>query len=304
MARKIKLKTDRGLMDPNFEGYKLSLEPLPLYSSKLDGGDTFEVRGPGEDEFSYQHVKLFSQFNALVEDPFSESPVAFGINSRTEAVYAFEVVEDGQPVIRTTVTWSPQATSATANVTEASNYNPSMCFASPDLAVYSDGQGSLYVLKTGLPPCRSVTPWSVLFRHEVCGAGTPFVVEAAVADQDAGVSSVHCVLRYIESKDVVCPGVQGGGSSVVNVVEWVDLTAQQGQGSDSFVVDRVRRYVFYGSADYLRLIRADGGRHLVCVSEKPFKLIYDSVGMDDDEDGDATDVTSGGETVEGPDTVG
>lgn len=41
MADKADLKVRRELLDPNFDGYKLSLDPLPTYTCKFENGITF-----------------------------------------------------------------------------------------------------------------------------------------------------------------------------------------------------------------------------------------------------------------------
>ncbi len=38
--RYVDLKLDRGLIDSNFDGYKLSLDPLPIYQLGLETGQS------------------------------------------------------------------------------------------------------------------------------------------------------------------------------------------------------------------------------------------------------------------------
>ena len=45
---KVALKPDHRLMDPDFEGYKLSLDPVPVHSTKLES--PLEVRNAGDDQ--------------------------------------------------------------------------------------------------------------------------------------------------------------------------------------------------------------------------------------------------------------
>ena len=45
---KVALKPDHLLMDPDFEGYKLSLDPVPVHSTKLES--PLEVRNAGDDQ--------------------------------------------------------------------------------------------------------------------------------------------------------------------------------------------------------------------------------------------------------------
>lgn len=39
-ASNYSLKVNRDLLDPNFESYRLSLDPIPTYSVELDAGET------------------------------------------------------------------------------------------------------------------------------------------------------------------------------------------------------------------------------------------------------------------------
>ena len=66
------LALDRNLLDPNFDGYKLSLDPFTHYTldlkvdSKLDTYN-FVESGEGKQKFYfYQHLKLFSFQNLLM----------------------------------------------------------------------------------------------------------------------------------------------------------------------------------------------------------------------------------------------
>ena len=53
---KVALKPDHQLMDPDFEGYKLSLDSVPIYQQKLDS--PLEVRTASDDQV-YAKYKLY-----------------------------------------------------------------------------------------------------------------------------------------------------------------------------------------------------------------------------------------------------
>jgi hypothetical protein len=44
MATRFELKPDKLLLNPNFESYKLSLEPLPTYNQDLEKGELDFIR--------------------------------------------------------------------------------------------------------------------------------------------------------------------------------------------------------------------------------------------------------------------
>lgn len=43
-ASNYSLKVNRQLLDPNFESYRLSLDPIPTYTIELDAGESMEAR--------------------------------------------------------------------------------------------------------------------------------------------------------------------------------------------------------------------------------------------------------------------
>ena len=58
---KVALKPDHVLMDPDFEGYKLSLDPVPVHQSKLES--PIHVRPTNED----QVLKVFRLQSAFYQ---------------------------------------------------------------------------------------------------------------------------------------------------------------------------------------------------------------------------------------------
>ena len=64
------LRPNRDLLDPKFEGYKLSLEPLGLSSTNLPSVvNNLPLR---EEWFSLQHMRAFGNLNHLVLDSWTD----------------------------------------------------------------------------------------------------------------------------------------------------------------------------------------------------------------------------------------
>ncbi|KAM3727630.1 NudC domain-containing protein [Dirofilaria immitis] len=65
----IDIKPDPSLLDANFDGYKLSLDPSPTYSHPLQ----VPVRElqTSNIQYGFEHIKLFSDINYLVYDPYA-----------------------------------------------------------------------------------------------------------------------------------------------------------------------------------------------------------------------------------------
>ena len=68
MSSIIELRPRKDLLDPAFEGYKLSLDPLPVYKHELP--IAVKHREPSDEQFSFQHVKTFGLHNHLIDDPW------------------------------------------------------------------------------------------------------------------------------------------------------------------------------------------------------------------------------------------
>jgi len=65
---KVALKPDHKLMDPDFEGYKLSLDSVPVHHTKLDS--SLEVRNHSDDQVIFYSrctfkVKLLKSLKRL-----------------------------------------------------------------------------------------------------------------------------------------------------------------------------------------------------------------------------------------------
>lgn len=81
MAKLFELRPKKDLLDPTFEGYKLSLDNIPVYSHELP--QPVENLKPSEDQFSFQHVKTFGLHNHLMEDPWN-SKIAFFVGQNLQ----------------------------------------------------------------------------------------------------------------------------------------------------------------------------------------------------------------------------
>lgn len=81
MAKLVDLKPKKDLLDPTFEGYKLILDALPVYKHELPGA--IEHLKPNEEQFSFQHVKLFGLHNHLISDPWLNKESVYFIANKS-----------------------------------------------------------------------------------------------------------------------------------------------------------------------------------------------------------------------------
>ena len=77
MAKLFELRPKKDLLDSTFEGYKLSLDSLPVYKHEVPVA--VEHLKPNDEQFSFQHVKTFGLHNHLIDDPWNEE-IAFFIS--------------------------------------------------------------------------------------------------------------------------------------------------------------------------------------------------------------------------------
>ena len=54
----VQLNKDRDLLDPNFSGYKLSLESVSLRSVEVAASSAAEHQQPDSGEYGYLHAKV------------------------------------------------------------------------------------------------------------------------------------------------------------------------------------------------------------------------------------------------------
>ena len=223
----------------------------------------------------------------MVCDPFYAESHVFVTDARKESIFqALDCTADGREPDIAEVWTSPEPPSLAGGALKNGEYNPSLSFPSSDNALFTDGRGTLYILRTG-NRSKFGNPWGIAFKDEVCGKDQPFSIISSCLNNKV----LHCILQHVEEKDkVLCDKKQKVEPKVnfVNVLEWMTFIEMD----DGWSLDRVRRMAFYGSIDYLELnqkIEASeqcSDASLLCVTEKPFEMIYDSAGAIPEDESD------------------
>ena len=248
----VPMKRDRDLCDPNFGGYKLSLEGVAVQSSNIRTGPRHVQ--PNSEQYSFLHAKLYGEHNHLVADSWSRGGEVYFVSGEGSVVR----VEGGQEED----VWVGESGSSRGE------YNRRLMFISDTYAVVSDGGGVVSIIWTGRRG-HGREGWKTVFSDAVCGRDRPCVVvsgEVAEAGQDMGV-----VVQYVEERDKVeGVGLPKDGSSVfLNVFEWINFK----QSGTSWMMDRVRRVVTQGGVNSVGLVK---GR-LVLSTEKKAEIVFDSM---------------------------
>ena len=279
-VEKMELKPNRALLDPNFDGYKLSLDSMPLFTA-APAGLNVKGRMPAEEQYSFLHAKLFGQSNNfLCSDPFGDGRGVYVLNPQEGSVTKVNYSAGAGIPPELVEVWTVPAG---LKPTRPGDYNPSLCFASENLAVFANGSGMIFILDTG--DRKSSSEWRSVFHEEICGADRPFAVVSSVCQEATGLgdrgSVLNCLLLYVEAKENV-DGFEhekhlDPAVNFVNVVEWMTFAAESsGPKSTCWGLDRVRRFVFPGGIDVAQLTST--ASHFVSCTTKPFFLVFDTMG--------------------------
>ncbi|GAB6032583.1 NudC domain-containing protein 1 [Chamberlinius hualienensis] len=270
-VEQVTFKPDRSLIDSNFDGYKLSFEPtLPVFKSTLKGVIN-EVKLK-EEQYSLQHVKCFSLHNHLHGDPWEQNSVYYITDEFI--VYQLKSVSPQKSDLEEAVAvfnipWDPKLSLNLSDESSVSNYNVALKFISEELAVLSNGYGTLYVLKTGNRPSQET--WKLQFSSDEFGARRPFLLLDSIL---TSTGHVECLILRIEDKKSVDETVDDHDddkSAFISVLDWITLTPTD----EGLKKGQMSRLQGSGSLEYAALNRADGSLWLA--TERKFHFVYDSI---------------------------
>ncbi|XP_060596729.1 nudC domain-containing protein 1-like isoform X1 [Ruditapes philippinarum] len=261
MATSIELKAERNLINPNFEGYKLSLDKLPVYCTQVDNG-TY-VTALTDEQFSYHHAKLFGVYNHLVQDPWN-----------LNAVYIIDTDWNIRKAVGHDMSVDCGATVYT--IPDASNQqfvvgrcNAKLHFLSADLAVVCDGAGQLYIVSTGNRQENGTDAWKCLISRMLPEEKTPCLLIDAVEHSKEENHMIDCLLVHViestpEQKDKY-------RSQYLTVLEWITFTSVDRK---VWTLGRTRQLVSRKPFSYACLDRE--GHSITIAGEAEFVFTQDS----------------------------
>nr|XP_057903283.1 nudC domain-containing protein 1 [Doryrhamphus excisus] len=250
------LKTNRELLDPNFESYRLSLDAIPTYNVELDAA-VEEVKLK-DCQYTLEHMRAFGMYNYLHLDPWYEDSVVF--------------VDCKGRVLSLTVTLDTalgKPKEVFCLETDAAAHEERLCaslsFTSATWAALSDGTGRLYLLRTSQRGQSTHCKWEPLFSEDL---GEPFIVLHSTAHVQAGIHTMEVLLLSI-LKDT--QETTGSGYSVS--LEWITVANTAGPGLEKNYKVTKRRVLRGKSVPHYAAVtpRGDG---LMVASEKPFVFTH------------------------------
>uniref|UniRef100_A0A3P9M8P4 NudC domain-containing protein 1 n=1 Tax=Oryzias latipes TaxID=8090 RepID=A0A3P9M8P4_ORYLA len=255
-ASNYSLKVNRDLLDPKFESYRLSLDPIPTYNVELDAA-VEEVKLK-DTQYTLEHMRAFGMYNYLHLDPWYEDSVLF--------------VDCKGRVLNLTVTLD-SALGKPKEVYRISE-EPGLCedhlcsslsLTSSTWAALSDGRGHLYLLRTGKRGDGSHVKWEPLFVEDT---GEPFTILHSVSHVQAGVHTVEVLLLRIQ-KD----SQEATGSGYYVSLEWITVSSTAAHGQEKKYEVSKRRLLRGKSVPHYAAVEPQG-KGLMVASEKPFVFTH------------------------------
>ncbi|XP_042320563.1 nudC domain-containing protein 1 isoform X2 [Sceloporus undulatus] len=188
-AANCSLRVHRPLLDPKFEGYKLSLEPLACYQVALDA-PVAEVK-LRDDQYTLDHMRAFGMYNYLHLDSWYQDNVYY--------VDQLGRVMNLSVTLETAFKKAREVFRLPADLTACDNrLCASIHFTSSTWVTLSDGTGRLYLIRTGKRGNDSCEKWEILFSGEF---ETPFIIVHSMAKEgDQGYEI--CKQRVLQGKSV------------------------------------------------------------------------------------------------------
>ncbi|XP_067393496.1 nudC domain-containing protein 1 isoform X1 [Emydura macquarii macquarii] len=270
-AANCSLRVKRLLLDPKFEGYKLSLEPLACYQLGLDSA-VAEVK-LRDDQYTLDHLRAFGMYNYLHLDSWYLDNVYYV--DQLGRVMNLSVTLDSALRKPREVFRLPTDLTACDNRLCASIH-----FSSSTWVTISDGTGRLYLIKTGKRGDGAPEKWEIMFNEEL---GSPFVVAHSVSFVKSDVHSVAGLLLRVEKDE---QDAKGSGFHVS--LEWVTITEVDKGDNQRYEIFK-RRVLQGKSVPHYAAIEPDGDG-LMVISYKPFRFMQGEKNqLEEKEDGKIAD---------------
>ncbi|XP_028646745.1 nudC domain-containing protein 1 [Erpetoichthys calabaricus] len=253
-ASNYSLKVDRHLLDPNFESYRLSLDPLPMYNVELETA-VAEV-GLQDSQYTLDHVRAFGMYNYLHSDPWYEDSMYFV--DQHGRVMGFSVTLDS-------VLGKPKEVFRLSS--ELHSFENRLCssihFTSSTWVTVSDGTGRLYLLRTSKRGASPHGKWEVMFDQTL---GEPFIILNSLSYVASGCHSFEVLVLRLEKEEVLSKG-----SGFLVSLEWLTITGEGDKGEKKYEI-LTRRILHGKSVPHYAALEPEGNGVMIA-SDRPFKFI-------------------------------
>lgn len=256
MSRKtVDLRPDRRKLKTNFDGYKLSLDPVPVLKYEVPIPERVAT---SDKQFSYLHAQLFGLYNHLVRDPWHPCTAYYIDNTWT--VQKIEYCTDTgkmKPV---------QAVLKLAKNSAGDRYPMSLIFVSDKLCLIGDGCGRLMVTETG-DRGRHEEFKARYNGNPIDGLTEGFILRDARLDTVGEESVISCVLVSIQ---------QGDEQHFETVANWVNLkNSETGWKVDSNKVIKSRGAFTYCGIE-------PGSKAILIASDYPVDFLSNIIRVEEE----------------------
>ncbi|KAJ8000278.1 hypothetical protein DPEC_G00203180 [Dallia pectoralis] len=253
-ASNYSLKVNRDLLDPNFESYRLSLDPIPTYNVELDAA-VAEVKLK-DNQYTLDHVRAFGMYNYLHIDPWCEDSV-YLVDCKGRVLNLTVTLDTALGKPREVFRMPCDTSMCEERVC------PSLSLTSANLAALSDGAGRLYLFRTSGRENSSLK-WEVLFSEDM---GDPFAILHSISHVQVGVQTIEVLLLRVQ-KDP-SPDCESKGSGFYVSLEWITVSDAAEQGQEKKYEVRKRRELRGKSVPHYAAVEPNG-KGLLVASDKPF----------------------------------
>lgn len=204
----IELRPNRLLLNPNFNGYKLSLNQLSITTLDLT---TSVDKIVNSSHYSFLHTKLYGLHNHLLGESVNDYDSLYFVDSEWNLCKTYL-----DPFTETFVepinVWNiPKRRDRMPN-----DYNISFRIINKqNIAVLSDGTGVFYILDTGLR--NDDDPFTVLYSDEVIEPEKGFlIIDAVYIEGQNKIDEMHVLLLSVEHNEAE--------TAWYTIINWITLT--------------------------------------------------------------------------------
>ncbi|XP_017089126.2 nudC domain-containing protein 1 [Drosophila bipectinata] len=142
----VELRMDRSLLCPNFDGYKLSFDPVPVLRQNFDS-NPFRLE-PHVNQYSMLHLELFAKHNLLWCDPWMRYASYF-MNEKHQLVQCVYDPQSGRTRGQRVVFTLDRMDHGDGYAHVPGDYNYSGIFVSERYLVICDGINTFHLIDTG-----------------------------------------------------------------------------------------------------------------------------------------------------------
>lgn len=203
----IELRPNRNLLDPNFNGYKLSLDPTPLLTIDLDSPPVQCQQR--EDQYSFLHAHIFGLENHLERDVWNPGSGYF-IASDWNVKKIDRNIETGRINPIKNVYKVPRLRDVIKG-----DYNPNIKFLTENLCLISDGIGNIYLTETNIR--NSNTQWTLILTIKPFDDDKCFILKDARINVTGHSKEMHLLLLHIVQES----------STFYSTLEWFKYKLQE-----------------------------------------------------------------------------